>query len=102
MSETIENNQQQTTEEMSNEEIISSLHGFGDLKLNLRVILGKISMPIGNFLKITSGTIIEIGKDKNTLFDITVNEKVIGYCDINVEEEKVFAQVKGINKPKEF
>ena len=108
MNEIIENNQEQTSvisnsgKELTNEEVASSLHGFGDLKLNLRIILGKVSMPIENFLKITRGTIIEIGKDKNTLFDVTVNEKNIGRCDVKVENEKVLAEIKQINKPKEF
>lgn len=102
MNETIENNQEQTTTEISKEEIISSLHGFGDLELNMKIILGKITMPIGNFLKITRGTIIEIGKDKNTLFDVTVNEKHIGKCDVRVTNEKVYAEIKQINQPKEF
>ena len=66
------------------------------------MVIGKIYIPIQSFLKITRGTIIEIGKDKSEAFEIIVNEKKIGKCEIFIEEEAVLAEITEINKKKKF
>lgn len=99
-----ENNQQETAVPMQPAEILSSLKGFGDIKLNVKVLLGRIKMPIGQYLKITRGSIVELGTAKSAPLDVIVNEQKIAECDIVLtpESEKVGVEVTKLFKPKKF
>jgi flagellar motor switch protein FliN/FliY len=96
------NNQENTEEILSDEAVLASLKDFGDIKLNLKVLVGKVYMPIENFLKITRGTIIEMGKDKEESFDLIVNDKHIALCEVFTEGEKILAEVTKLNQKKLF
>jgi len=82
-------------EEMSYEEIASNLESFGDIKLDFTAILGKVNMPIEQFLKLNRGAILELGKGKDSLIDVFVNDKYIARGDIRiVNETKVGVEIK--------
>lgn len=92
------NNQEDSKKEVNADEISSGLQRFDDIKLNMKVVIGKIYMPIQSFLKITRGTIIEIGKSRSETMEIFVNEEKIGDCDIVIEGESVLAEVTKIKR----
>lgn len=92
------NNQEDSAKEVTKDNISSGLQRFDDIKLNMKVVIGKINMPIQSFLKITRGTIIEIGKSRNETMEIFVNEEKIGDCDIVIEGEAVLAEITKIKK----
>jgi flagellar motor switch protein FliN/FliY len=71
-----------------------SLQGFSDVKLNLTANLGQINMPISQFLRITRGSIIELGKSRDDDIDIFVNNKMIAHGEILVETENISIEVK--------
>jgi flagellar motor switch protein FliN len=101
------NNQQEIAAPLKPEEILSSLHGFGDIKLDVKVLLGKIKMPIGQYLKITRGSIVELGKSRTETLDILVNGKKIGEGEVLLEKDialsdKVGIEVVKIFKPRKF
>jgi flagellar motor switch protein FliN len=102
-----ENNQQETAPTLAPEEVLSSLEGFGDVKLGLKIVLGKVKMPIGQYLKITRGSIVELGKSRTALLDIMVNNKKIAEGEIVLAQDitvsdKVGIEVVNIFKPKKF
>ncbi len=99
-----ENNQQETAAPMQPAEILSSLQGFGDIKLNMKVLLGKIKMPIGQYLKITRGSIVELGKGRAESLDLIVDGNKIAECEVvlSPESEKVGVEVTKLYKPKKF
>jgi flagellar motor switch protein FliN/FliY len=96
-------NQPETANPPSNEEILSSLRGFGDIDLRLKVLLGKIKMPIGQYLKITRGSIIELGKSRTEHLDVLVNERKIAEGEIVVtDNEKIGVEITKVHKTKKI
>jgi len=101
------NNQQETASPPTPAEILSSLNGFGDIKLDVKILLGKIKMPIGHYLKITRGSIVELGKSRTEPLDILVNGKKVAEGEVVLEKdmaisEKVGIEVVKIFRPKKF
>ncbi len=98
------NNQQQTVPAMSPEEVISSLKGFGDIKVNVKVLLGKVHMPIGQYLKITRGSIVELGKGRNEPLEVFVNDHMVAQADVvlALDSDMVRVEVTEVHKPKKF
>ncbi len=102
-----ENNQQENPVAATPEEIISSLHGFGDIRLELKVLLGKIKMPIGQYLKITRGSIVELGKGRAEPLDVMVNGRKVAEGEVVLSKdptisEKVGIEIVSIFKPKKY
>lgn len=99
-----QNNQQETAAAMTPAEVLSSLKGFGDIKLNMKILLGKIKMPIGHYLKITRGSIVELGTARAAPLDVIVNERKVAECEIvlSPDSEKVGVEIKQLFKPKKF
>ncbi len=99
-----ENNQEQTANAATAVDISSGLKGFGDIKLNMKVLLGSIKMPLGQYLKITRGSIVELGKSRSEPLDVLVNNKKVAEGEIYLpkESEKVGVEILNIYKPKKF
>lgn len=98
------NNQQETAAPLTPAEVLSNLKGFGDIKLNMKVLLGTIRMPISQYLKITRGSIVDLGKGRSDVLDMLVNEHKVGECEIflSASSNKVGVEVKSLHKPKKL
>jgi flagellar motor switch protein FliN len=104
MAEENQNNQQQTAEAAPPVDVLSSLNGFGDIKLRMKVLLGSIRMPIGHYLKITRGSIVELGKSRTELLDVMVNEQKVAEAEVllSPDSDKIGIEVVNVIKPKKF
>lgn len=100
------NNQQETAVEATPADILSSLKGFGDIKLNLKVLLGSIKMPIGQYLKITRGSIVELGKSRTESLNILVNGTKVAEGEVllskDIESNRIGIEISKVFKPKKF
>jgi len=85
-------------------DLLSSLQGFGDINVNLKVLLGKIKMPIGQYLKISRGSIVELGKPRTETMDILANGHKFAECEISLTDlsEKVAVEIIKTFKIKKF
>ena len=87
---------------ISLDEMKESLLKFSDVELNLKVNLGSLKMPISQFLRITRGSIIELGKEKEDLVDVFVNDKKIADAEILVESDYVSIGIQNIYRTKKY
>jgi flagellar motor switch protein FliN/FliY len=100
------NNQQETASTSTPAEVLSSLKGFGDIDLNFKVLLGSIKMPIGQYLKITRGSIVELGKGRAEPLDVLVNGRKVAEGEVvlskDMTAEKIGIEITKVFKPKKF
>ncbi len=98
-----ENQNTQNTEEanQTQENLGQQLQGFSDLVLNCRALLGKIKMPVSQFVKLTRGSIVELPKKKTDLLDININNIKVAEGEIVIREDKIAIEIaKVYKKPK--
>jgi flagellar motor switch protein FliN/FliY len=93
---------EETTNQNSTEETRKSLEGFGDVKLHLTAILGSVKMPIGQFLKLSRGAIIELEQHKSSNIILQVNKHNVAEGEIAIKNDKIAVNVLSVTKPKRF
>ncbi len=90
-----------TSEKQDEENLTSKLQGFSDLMLNCKVLLGKIRMPVAQFLKLSRGSIIELPMRKTDPVSVLVNNKKVADADIVIKGDNISVEViKSYKKPK--
>jgi len=72
------------------------LFGLGDVHLDVTAYLGRASIPLSQFLKLTRGSIIELDQDKDDDVDLVVNGFTLAKGEIKVVGEYVGVEVKRI------
>ena len=70
-----------------------------DLPLNITVELGQTKMKISDLLKLGQGSIIELGKDAGTSFDILANKKLIAKGEVVIVNEKYGIRLTEVINP---
>jgi flagellar motor switch protein FliN/FliY len=92
-----------STNSMNEKEILEGLAGYGDVKVDAKALLGTVKMPVGNFLKLTRGSIVSLEKPKDADIDILINERKVAEGQIKVsDEEKIHIEVTRVIKPKKY
>ena len=86
-------------EQENTQEVIASLQRFGDVKLTLMATMGKIEMPIEQYLKLVRGSIIDLGKTEDINVIININGADIAESEITVLDEKIGCQIERFVKP---
>ena len=89
-------------EDFSPEEFGVGIERFDDIKLNLKVLLGRVEIPVGQLLRITRGSILELKTHKDDFLEVTVNDKPVGESEIVIREDKVAVEIKDIFKTKKI
>jgi len=82
--------------ELTPAEINKNLRGYGDVKLDIAAVLGNISIPVEQFVKLGRGVIIELDKGKNEFIDLYANGKPFAQGEVTVMEQNVGIIVKNI------
>jgi len=104
--ENIENNQEESVQTADNglENIFADdILGFSDVSLNLRAKLGSSKMTIGQFLKITRGSILELDQHKESNLDVEINGYKIAEGEIILNDEDLIGvEIKETYKHKKF
>lgn len=72
-----------------------NLRNFGDVDVELDVILGDTVMTIEQLAKLSRGAIIELRQDKDSSVLLTANGKRVGVGDITVLGDNVAVTVTG-------
>ncbi len=72
------------------------LERFGDVELTLDAILGTVSMPLEQFLKLGRGAIIELEQTRYDDLILQVNGTTVATGEINVLEETIGVQIKDV------
>jgi len=72
-----------------------------DIPLDITVELGRTRMPIGDLLKLSQGSVVELNKLINQPLDIFVNRKLMGQGEVVVVNEKFGVRLSHIVSPGE-
>jgi len=72
-----------------------------DIPLDITVELGRTRMPIGELLKLSQGSVIELNKLINQPLDIFVNQKLMAQGEVVVVNEKFGVRLSHIISPGE-
>jgi flagellar motor switch protein FliN/FliY len=70
-----------------------------DLPLDITVELGHTKMKISDLLKLGQGSIIELGKEAGTSFDILANKKLIAKGEVVIVNEKYGIRLTEVINP---
>lgn len=81
-------------QEFNINELPEKLEKFGDIKLNVKVSLGKKRISLGQFLKITRGSILELDTKKDDFVKIYINGKDIAEADIIIENKDILVKIE--------
>ncbi len=72
-----------------------------DIPLDITVELGRTRMPIGELLKLSQGSVVELNKLINQPLDIFVNQKLMAQGEVVVVNEKFGVRLSHIISPGE-
>jgi len=72
-----------------------------DVPLRVSVVLGRSKKPIGEVLKLTPGTIVELDSLASEPVDILINGTLIAHGEVVVVNENFGVQIKNIISPEE-
>lgn len=72
-----------------------------DIPLDITVELGRARMPIGDLLKLSQGSVVELNKLINQPLDIFVNQKLMAQGEVVVVNEKFGVRLSHIISPGE-
>lgn len=104
-----ENNENNQEETQSSEAIAEEynfkddISAFSDIVLDCKVILGSAKMTVGQFLKITRGSILELEQKIDSDMDILVNGCKVADGEVNLAENEVIAiEVTQVHKPRRY
>lgn len=92
-----------STDSMNEQDLLKNLAGYGDVRVDAKALLGTVKMSVGNFLKLSRGSIVSLEKPKDADIDILINERKVAEGQIKVsDEEKIHIEVTRVVKPKKF
>ncbi|MDX1948892.1 MAG: FliM/FliN family flagellar motor switch protein [Rickettsiales bacterium] len=95
------NTENPQAENNSEENLAQKLKGFSDLMLNCQVLLGKIRIPVAQFLRLSRGSIIELPMKKADSVSVLVNNKKVADADIVIKGDNIAVEViKAYKKPR--
>lgn len=99
-----ENNQQESSSEQEKEyeyDFKNDISAFDDLSLDCQVILGSAKMSIGQFLRITRGSILELEQSIDERLDVLINGYKIAEGEIIINQDIIGTQIsKTFKHPK--
>ncbi|MGD8385803.1 MAG: flagellar motor switch protein FliN [Desulfobacteraceae bacterium] len=72
-----------------------------DIPLDITVELGRTRMPIGDLLKLSQGSVVELNKLISQPLDIFVNQKLMAQGEVVVVNEKFGVRLSHIISPGE-
>ncbi len=72
-----------------------------DIPLDITVELGRTRMPIGDLLKLSQGSVVELNKLINQPLDIYVNHKLMAQGEVVVVNDKFGVRLSHIISPGE-
>ncbi|MBW1680299.1 MAG: flagellar motor switch protein FliN [Deltaproteobacteria bacterium] len=70
-----------------------------DVPLEISVELGRKKMPIGDLLKLTHGSVVELDKLTNSPVDIFINHKLMGHGEVVVVNDRFAVRLIEIISP---
>ena len=91
-----EDNTQDSQEKEKTESAIELLKKFGDIPVDIEVVVGKAQKTIGELLNMGIGSVVELDREVNDLVDIKVNGKLIAKGELVVIENKLGIKIKEI------
>jgi flagellar motor switch protein FliN len=102
----LENSNQETNLESFNdqgaEKVISSepksLETLYDVPVTVEAVLGQVSMPIGNVLKLSKGSIVQLDKKVGDPIEIYVNNRLVAKGEIMMVNEHIGVSLTDIIK----
>ena len=91
-----EDSTQDSQEKEKTESAIELLKKFGDIPVDIEVVVGKAQKTIGELLNMGIGSVVELDREVNDLVDIKVNGKLIAKGELVVIENKLGIKIKEI------
>ena len=78
---------------------LRELAGVHDIPLRVSIEVGRLRLAVGEFLRLASGTILEIKKPAGEPFEISVNGFVVGKGEIIMVEQSSGVRIVEVLKP---
>jgi flagellar motor switch protein FliN/FliY len=82
-----------------NAPFLRELAGIHDIPLRVCIEVGRLRLAVGEFLRLSEGTIIEIKKPAGEPFEISLNGCVVGKGEIIMVEQSSGVRIVEVLKP---
>ena len=82
-----------------NNQILRDLAAIYDIPLRVSIEVGRLRLSVGEFLRLASGTVLEIKKPAGEPFEISLNGCVVGKGEIIMVEQSSGVRIVEVLKP---
>jgi len=93
------NNQMIPAERPSPAPFLRDLAGVYDIPLKVSIEVGRLRLPVGEFLRLSPGRILEIKKPAGEPFEISLNGCVVAKGEIIMVEQSSGVRIVEVLKP---
>jgi len=78
---------------------LRDLSGLHDVPLRVCIEIGRVRLPVGEFLRLSTGRVIEIKKPAGEPFEISLNGLVVAKGEIIMVEQSSGVRIVEVLKP---
>jgi flagellar motor switch protein FliN/FliY len=82
-----------------NSQFLRELNGIHDIPLRVSIEVGRLRLAVGEFLRLATGTVLEIKKPAGEPFEISLNGTVVGKGEIIMVEQSSGVRIVEVLKP---
>lgn len=87
----------------SSDEVGKSVAAILGLKMDVRIVLGRCKMPIGELLEVTKGSVIELDRKVGEPVDVMINDRTVARGDlVRVKDDQLGVALREIIKDISF
>jgi|SRR5436190_17613498 len=92
-------NQLVPVDKQSSSPFLRELAGVHDVPLRVSIEIGRVRLPVGEFLRLSTGRVIEIKKPAGEPFEISLNGLVVAKGEIIMVEQSSGVRIVEVLKP---
>ena len=92
-------NQLVPVDRQSPDPFLRELAGVHDVPLRVCIEIGRVRLPVGEFLRLSTGRVIEIRKPAGEPFEISLNGLVVAKGEIIMVEQSSGVRIVEVLKP---
>jgi flagellar motor switch protein FliN/FliY len=80
-------------------QFLNELAGVHDIPLRVSIEIGRLRLPVGEFLRLSAGKVLEIKKPAGEPFEISLNGLVVAKGEIIMVEQSSGVRIVEVLKP---
>src|SRR6185503_6338691 len=94
-----ETNQLVPVDKQGSNAFLRELSGVHDIPLRVCIEIGRLRLPVGEFLRLSTGKVIEIKKPAGEPFEISLNGTIVAKGEIIMVEQSSGVRIVEVLKP---